>query len=89
MTDLKTIRDELQEAIDGIGGELPDIVGESTLNELAEHIAKKIGAERERCAAIVQAARFDEVDRDWRCLISMIEGGRPAADLIAENRVPL
>ena len=65
MTDLKTIRDELQEAIDGIGGELPDIVGESTLNELAEHIAKKIGAERERCAAIVQADRALRHDDDY------------------------
>jgi hypothetical protein len=31
--------------------------------------------ERERCAAIVMAARFGELDQDFRAIIHMIEGG--------------
>ena len=60
MSDLKAIRDELQDVINGIGGELPGIVGQSTLNILAEYVTKKITAERERCAAIIQAALIAE-----------------------------
>lgn len=37
--------------------------------------------ERQRCVDIVQAARFDEIDRDFRAIISMIEGGQSVADL--------
>ena len=50
-------------------------------------MATVVVAERDRCAAIVQAARFDEVDRDWRAIVSMIEGGRSAEELIAEAKV--
>lgn len=32
-------------------------------------------AERERCAEIVQMARAGEIDRDFRAIISVIEGG--------------
>ena len=40
--------------------------------------------ERDRCVAIVQAARCGEIDQDFRAIISMIEGGRSVEDLIAE-----
>lgn len=34
-----------------------------------------IDDERNRCSAIVSAARFDEVDRDFRAIGYMIDGG--------------
>lgn len=34
--------------------------------------------EIERCAAIVQLAREDEIDRDWRSIIHRIESRTPA-----------
>jgi hypothetical protein len=37
--------------------------------------ARATTAERQRCAEIVQMARDDEVDRDWRTIIDMIEAG--------------
>lgn len=43
--------------------------------------SRAVAAERQRCVDIVQAARFDEVDRDWRAIISMIEGGQSAETL--------
>lgn len=40
-----------------------------------------ISIERTRCAEIVSAARFDEVDRDWRAIGSMIDGGQTIAEI--------
>lgn len=45
-------------------------------------------AERTRCAAIVQAARFDEVDGDLRAIVSMIEGGRSVDELKRQAAQP-
>lgn len=44
-----------------------------------------VDAERKRCAAIVNAARHGEVDGDFRCLRSMIEGGEPIEALIKQD----
>lgn len=41
-----------------------------------------VSAERERCAAIVGAARCGEVDQDFRAIIHMIEGGSSAEELV-------
>lgn len=49
------------------------------------NIEDAIAAERKRCADIVQAARFDEVDRDFRAIISMIESGRTAEQIKGEG----
>lgn len=48
----------------------------SETRDLAAHIDAAIDAERQRCADIISAARFDEVDRDWRAIGHMINGGR-------------
>ena len=39
--------------------------------------------ERERCAEIVGMARFGEIDRDWRSIIHLIEGGQSVAEIRA------
>lgn len=39
-------------------------------------VASAVETERDRCFAIVEAARFGEVDRDFRAICHMIEGGR-------------
>ena len=41
----------------------------------ADETNAAVNAERNRCAAIVEAARFDEIDRDWRSIIARIESG--------------
>lgn len=41
----------------------------------AEGLDQGVQQERERCAAIVTAARFGELDQDFRAIIHMIEGG--------------
>lgn len=38
-------------------------------------VAVAVSAERDRCAAILSAARFGEVDQDLRAIGHMIEGG--------------
>jgi len=43
---------------------------------IARAIDAAVAKERERCAAIISAARFGDVDRDWRSLGNMIEGGQ-------------
>lgn len=40
-----------------------------------EGLEQGIRQERERCAAIVTAARFGELDRDFRAIVHMIESG--------------
>lgn len=42
--------------------------------------------ERVRCADIVQAARFGEVDRDFRAIVNMIKGGESAEKLIEQAK---
>jgi hypothetical protein len=50
-------------------------VGKAILT-LADRAAKEaIAAERKRCLAIISAARFGEVDQDFRAIRSMIESG--------------
>lgn len=51
---------------------------------LAKYGAAIRAEERERCSEIVSAARFGEVDQDFRAVIHMIEGGRTAEELKKE-----
>ena len=47
-----------------------------TILTLAEGAARQaVASERERCLAIISAARFGEVDQDFRAIPSMIECG--------------
>lgn len=45
----------------------------------------EVEAERARCAEIIQLARCGEVDRDWRCLINMIESGQSIEQIKSLN----
>jgi hypothetical protein len=54
--------------------------------EVQRRMKAAIAVERKRCADIVQAARFDEVDRDWRSIVSMIEGGETAEQIKAYSK---
>ncbi len=40
--------------------------------------------ERLRCVNIIHAARFGEVDRDWRAIIAMLESGQTDEELKAQ-----
>lgn len=65
--------DEYQAAVvqtEGTGSEASEIAARAAL---VAAIEAEVGAETVRCANIVQAARFDEVDRDWRSIIALIE----------------
>jgi predicted regulator of amino acid metabolism with ACT domain len=42
----------------------------------AQAIAEAIEIERKRCASILSAARFHEVDNDLRAIKAMIESGK-------------
>lgn len=44
-----------------------------------------LGAERKRCLAIVQAARNDEIDGDFRAIKSMIESGWPIEKITSKD----
>jgi hypothetical protein len=47
-----------------------------TILTLAEGAAKQaVATERKRCLAIISAARFAEVDQDFRAIYAMIECG--------------
>lgn len=48
--------------------------------ERESDVATAVAAERARCAAIVRAARFGEIDGDFRGLIYWIEDGDPYPD---------
>ena len=56
----------------------------STIGNAA--IDAAVDAERKRCVAILQAARLGEVDQDLRAIISLINSGRPARELIEEAK---
>ena len=64
--------------------DLPKLV-----SELAGFIARResnvASAERKRCAEIVQATRFGEVDKDFRSIVSMIESGETVEQLAARD----
>ena len=44
-----------------------------------------VDAERKRCVEILQLARCDEIDRDWRSIIYRIEAGDTVEDIKAEK----
>lgn len=44
-----------------------------------------VAVERARCASIIQAARFAEIERDWRSLVSFIENGTTVEELKAQT----
>lgn len=46
-----------------------------TFADVEAEISKAVRTERERCAAIVQAARAGEIDKDFRSIISRIKDG--------------
>ncbi len=47
----------------------------------AQAVAEAIEIERKRCASILSAARFHEVDNDLRSLKAMIESGKTVEQL--------
>lgn len=46
-----------------------------------ERMTGAVDAERKRCADLISAARFDEIERDWRSLVSFIEHGTTVEQL--------
>lgn len=54
---------------------------DALVSDLKRAITTATDAERQRCVDIVSAARFGEVDRDFRALVHMIEGGRSAEEI--------
>jgi hypothetical protein len=49
--------------------------------EIEKLIADAVNKERKRCAAIVMAARFHEIETDLRSVISFIERGDDPEEL--------
>ena len=48
-------------------------------------ISQAVDAERQRCVAIIQAVRCGELDRDYRSIVSMIEGGETVEQMKARD----
>lgn len=48
------------------------------LRELTAAVNEEVAAETSRCVAIVQQARFGEIDGDFRTIIHFIENPLPA-----------
>jgi hypothetical protein len=47
-----------------------------------------VAAEQKRCYDIVSAARFGEIDRDWRSILSMIESGETIEQIQQRGAYP-
>lgn len=54
---------------------------QAKLAEATRELGSAVEAERQRCLDIVSAARFGEVDQDFRAIHHMIEGGRTAEEI--------
>jgi hypothetical protein len=59
-----------------------------TISGHKHELKAAVYAERARCVAIVQAARFGEIDHDFRSIVHMIESGETVQQLQARDAYP-
>ena len=74
---------EYSETAWNIASRYSSVLASETRN-LTAQIDAAINAERQRCADIISAARFDEIERDWRSIGHMIESGKTLAQIKGE-----